>query len=73
MSSQSASFESMAKISWLFGCAHQLPLIGPPVIASAKRGAGPLAEASTTPCSRTNDLTSSAVMPGQVSSRSRLE
>ncbi len=46
---------------WLCGCAHQLPLIGSPVIASVSRGAGPLAEARTTPCSRTKATASAAV------------
>jgi hypothetical protein len=37
------------------GCDHQLPTIGSPAIASATLGTGPRADASTTPCSSTND------------------
>src|SRR6266481_5603213 len=46
---------------WLFGCAHQLPLMSSPTIASVRRGAAPLAEARTTPCCRTKANASSAV------------
>src|SRR5258706_3367012 len=47
---------------WLFGCAHQLPLMSSPTIASVRRGAAPLAEARTTPCCRTKANASSAVV-----------
>src|SRR5215831_3949648 len=47
---------------WLCGCAHQLPLMAAPMIASLSRGAGPFAEARTTPCSRTKSSAWSAVV-----------
>ncbi len=43
-----------SNISWLRGCAHQLPRIGPPATAAATEGTGPVADSRTTPCLRTN-------------------
>lgn len=53
-SGESAIVSSAAKISRPRACPHQLPRMGPPVIASARLGTGPRADASTTPCFSTN-------------------
>ncbi len=43
------------------GCAHQLPWMGPPMIASVSFGAGPVADTRTMPRSRTKANAASPV------------
>src|SRR5262245_22595030 len=62
MSSHSAMVWDAAKISRPLGCPHQLPLIGPPAIVSARFGTGPRAACSTTPCSATKAIVWAGVM-----------
>src|ERR1019366_897472 len=60
--SDSVTARRIAYMHRPFGCAHQLPLIGWPAIASLRLGALALAEARTTPCSRTKASASAAVV-----------